>query len=176
MVKVKSFTLYLILFIFALMYFFPKISMYYFLEKELKRYDFIISDEELVDCGYTLRINGARLSVKSVEVANISQSDVKIYGVYNSVRLQDIVLSSAASAFVPLNINNADISYTIFNPLNIKAHAVGEFGSADAKINIADRAVEIKLIPSKKMLDEYKSTLANLKKSENGEYVYDKNF
>ena len=176
MVKIKKFIAYLIFFILALMFFTPKISIYYFLENELKKYDLIISNEELSDSGFNLSITDAIVSVKSIESANISKINVKIYGIYNSVILQDILLSSTASAFIPLNIQKADISYTIFGPLNIKAHFTGEFGAADAKINILDRTLHLELIPSKIMLQDYSSTLDNLSKSENGEYIYDTNF
>ena len=175
MVKVQRFFAYFIFFIFALIYFVSKISIYYFVEKELKNYEIIISNEELQESSFNLHITGGTLSVKSVESANIGQADMKTYGLYNSIELQEIVLSKTVSSFVPSKIKNATVSYTLFNPTNIQIKASGEFGEADAEYNLLNKTLYLKLKPSKKMLTRYKSTLNNLKESENGEYIYEKN-
>ncbi len=175
MVKIQKYFAYFLFFILALIYFMPKTNIYYFIEKELKNHEIIISNEELQESSFNLHITGGTLSVKSVDSANIDQADMKIYGFYNSVELQEIVLSKTVSSFVPSKIKNATLSYTLFNPTNIQAKVSGEFGEADAQYNLLDKTLYLKLKPSKKMLTNYRSTLSNLKKSENGEYIYEKN-
>jgi hypothetical protein len=175
MVKVQKFFAYFIFFILALIYFIPKTSIYYFIEKELKNYEIIISNEELQESSFNLHITAGTVSVKSVDSANIDQTDMKIYGLYNSIELQEIVLSKTISSFFPSKIKNATISYSVLNPVNIQAKALGEFGEADAQYNLLNKTLYLKLKPSKKMLTNYRSTLSNLKKSENGEYIYEKN-
>jgi len=88
MVKVQKYFAYFIFFILALIYFMPKTNIYYFIEKELKNHEIIISNEELQESSFNLHITGGTLSVKSVESANIAQADMKIYGFYNSVELK----------------------------------------------------------------------------------------
>ncbi|MCK4737466.1 MAG: hypothetical protein KAT10_02825 [Sulfurimonas sp.] len=175
MVKVQKFFAYFIFFIFALIYFVPKTSIYYFIEKELKNYEIVISNEELQESSFNLHITGGTVSVKSIESANIDQADMKIYGLYNTIELQEIVLSKTVSSFLPSKIKNATVSYTVFNPTNIQVKASGEFGEADAQYNLLNKTLYLKLKPSKKMLTKYRSTLNSLKKSENGEYIYEQN-
>ncbi len=174
--RILSFFSYVLFFTVAVMYFTPKVSIYYLLEEQIKPYNIIVSSEDHVDSGFTLNLKNANISVKSIESATIDEIDMKLFVLYNVVNLKGITLSSTAKYFAPLNIENANIVYSIFNPLNVKAHSVGEFGELDATFNIAERTLHIDLLPSKEMLKDYKSTLKNLTKDENGEFTYDKTF
>ncbi|MBU0720377.1 hypothetical protein KJ877_03475 [bacterium] len=174
--RIFVFFAYLFFFLLALMYFTPKLSVYYFLEEQIKPFGVVISRESLTDKGLTLKIEHASISAKSIESANIAEIDIGIFGLYNSAEFQDIKLSSAAGAFVPLKIQNAKIVHSVLDPLHVNAQALGEFGEAAVSFDIMQKAVRLVLKPSALMLRNYQSTLRNLKKSENGEYVYDKNF
>jgi len=99
-----------------------------------------------------------------------------MYGLYNSIYLSDITLSSTAKSFVPLHVENIKVIYSILNPLNIKAHGVGEFGEFEAKFNILEYTLHVELKPAEIMSKKYKDTLKNFSKNEDGELYYDKNF
>jgi hypothetical protein len=43
-----------------------------------------------------------------------------------------------------------------------------------ATFHLLDRVLNLSLKPSEDMLKNYKSTLSNLKRTENGEYLYEK--
>lgn len=167
---------YLSFFMLSLMYFTPKVSIYYFLESELKPYDVIISSETLEDNGFSLNVQNALIYVKSIESAEIKDLDVTIFGLYNSIALKDIKLSSTVGSFVPLNVRDVNVAYHLFNPLNVTANAIGEFGEAEVFLNLAERSLHVVLKPSDLMKKSYGNTLRNLKKSENGEFTYDKTF
>ncbi len=173
--KIFNFFIYLILFIVALIYFTPKISTYYFLEHTIKPFGVIISQERVSDNGLELKIENASISVKGVDSAVIENIDIQIFGLYNSFDIQNIELSSVASSFVPLKIEDLNIKYSVINPLFITGASHGEFGEASLNINILERTLQLKLIPSKIMKQKYRSTLRNLKKNAEGEYIYEKN-
>jgi hypothetical protein len=172
--KVTKFFGYSLFFLLALFYFTPKVSVYYFLETLLAPHAVVISSEEAVDRGFTLQINHANISVKGIESANIGVIDVKIFALYNAIDFKDITLSSAAQSFIPLHVETATLKYTILDPLNVVAKIKGEFGEANVTFNILEKALHLELIPSDLMLKEYKNSLQNMSKNENGEYVYDK--
>ncbi len=174
--KLALFFAYLSFFMLALMYFTPKVSIYYFFETQLKPYDIIISSESVQDSGLTLSIEDGVVFVKSIDSAKIKSVDVTILGVYNALSVTEIELSSVAESFVPLKIAQVDAVYSVIDPLNITANAVGEFGEVEAVVNLLERTLHVKLIPSALMKKDYRHTLRNLKKSENGEFVYDKTF
>lgn len=162
-------------FILALMYFTPKQSLYYFFESLLVPHAVIISSEVVHDRGFTLDIENANLSFKSIESATIAEINLKLFALYNAVDLKNITLSSAVKSFFPQHVEVAKVRYTILNPLHVKANIIGEFGEADVKFHLFERSLHIELLPSPKMLKEYQNTLQNMSKNESGRYVYDKN-
>ena len=176
MVKLSKLLAYVMFFILALIYFMPKESVYYYLEKELQKQKIILSDEEIIDNGFSLQLNNTKLSYDSIESANVENINIKIFLVYNSLSVSNVRLLDVASSFVPLHVDTINIKYTIFNPLNIVAESNGEFGQASAEVNILDRNISMVLKPSPMMLKKYRATLRNLKKNKAGEYKYEKTF
>ncbi len=174
--KIFLFFAYLLFFIAALIYFAPKSSIYYFLETQLKEYEVVVSSEEVLDRGFIFEITHANLSVKSIRSANITKTDIKIFALYNSIDIEGVTLSSTAKSFVPLHIENIHIEYSILDPLRVVGYAVGGFGEIDALFSIVEMALHLDLKPSKIMLKNHRNTLRNLKKDENGGFVYDKAF
>ena len=175
-VKLSKIFGYVVFFLLALMYFSPKVNLYYFLEKKLSEKSVIIDDEQVVDNGFSLSIKNAKINIKSIQSATVQEVNVKVFGLYNAVSLENIKLSSVAASMIPTDVASVNIRYTIFNPLNITADAVGGFGEAEITFSILDMALHLDLIPSKKMLSSHRSTLRSLKKSKEGDYSYDKIF
>ncbi|MFA6136545.1 MAG: hypothetical protein WC667_00525 [Sulfurimonas sp.] len=173
--KITKFLAYFVFFILALMYFAPKVSLYYFLESRLAPLGIIISTEDATDRGFSLDIKSANISFKSIESANIAEINVKIFALYNVIDFENITLSTAVKSFLPLHVETAKVRYTILDPLNLKAELKGEFGDAEAEFNLMKRALHLELIPSPLMLKEYKTTLQSMKINERGRYLYDQN-
>ena len=174
--KLSIFLGYTLFFTLSLIYFTPKIALFYLAEKELNKFDLIISNEKIIDSGFSLEVSDFNLYIKSIESAKVQDLDITIFGLYNRVILQNIVLSNTAKSFVPLNIYLVEAKYTIFNPLNATATADGEFGKLDVTFNLLEMALNIKLFPSEIMLKKYRSTMSQLSKNEDGSYSYAKNF
>ena len=174
--KIAIFFAYVSFFMLALIYFAPKVSAYYFLENQLKNFDVIVGSESVNDSGFSLKIIDANIFVKSIDSANVKNTNIKLLGLYNSISISEVTLSSTAKSFIPLKIESANLIYHIFNPLNVNADVVGEFGEADITLNLLDRTLHLKLTPSPLMNKKFRSTLRNFKKSENGEFIYDKTF
>ena len=167
---------YSLFFILALMYFVPKSSVYYLLEHKLEKHAVILSSEKIKDTGLALELEDAKISFRSVHSVNVDKTTLKIFVLYNSINLSGVSLSCTAKSFIPLHIENVQVVYSIFSPLDVNAHAVGEFGELEAKFNIFENTLHLELKPSKVMLQEYKSTMKNLIKTKNGEFIYDKTF
>ena len=174
--KLALFFAYVLFFILALMYFTPKSNLYFALENELKKHDVIISNESVIDNGFSLELQNAQLFFKSIKSADIEVVNIKIFGIYNSLSMSGIRLSQTLSSFTPLKIDEVIISHSIFNPINIKLYELGENGEAKGSFNLLDMALHIVFEPSKMMLKEHKNSLREFKKSEDGGYVYDKTF
>jgi hypothetical protein len=176
MVKVYKFFAYFTLFMLALIYFMPKLNLYYAFEKELQNYKVVFEEASKEDSGFALKLKGVEVFYDSISVAKVKDVKLNIFVIYNSLNIDDIDLAGLASSFVPTKIKEVDVVYTIFNPLNITLKSDGEFGEADVRLNLYDRDINIILKPSKLMLQRYRPTLNNFKKAENGEYRYVKTF
>ncbi|WP_297442925.1 hypothetical protein [Sulfurimonas sp.] len=176
MVKIVKFFGYVTFFLLALMYFTPKESVYYFAENELKNFKVIVSNEVVMDKGFTLELKNMDVYVASIESAKINEMQVALFGLYNKVEAKDIELSSVAASFVPLKISDVTLVYTVINPLHIELNAVGEFGEAHGVVNVLDKNLSLILKPSKLMRTSYRKTLRNLRKKADGEYEYVQNF
>jgi hypothetical protein len=157
------------------MIFIPKVNLYHFAETELKPFGIILSHEKARDSGLSLKIEDSSLSVKKIPSANIANIEIKLWGLYNDVSVEGVVLSNAVKSFAPTKIKTINLNYNIFNPLEITAYADGAFGIARGTLSVLERKIHIDLEPSKIMKKNYKSTLRNLKRVKGGGYVYDKN-
>jgi len=174
--KLSQFFIYFIFFIIALIYFIPKASAYYFLESKLKTYDIIISSEVICDKALCLGVTNADIYMNSLKLVHVSEANIHLFIVYNRMNLNNVTLSAIAKEFIPLNIKTVLVSYSIFDPLNVKASAIGDFGEAKSTYNIFNGELHLELTPSKLMQSDYASTFKYLAKTEQGDYTYDKNF
>jgi len=176
MKKIALFLFYSLFFLAMLLFFTPKENLYYFGEEQLKSLDVIIAYEEVIDQGFSLQIKDAKLYVKKIQSANIASTQIRIFGLYNAVNIENIVLDSTFEQFFPPLINHVSLDQNIFSPQQIHAEAVGDFGEAHATLNLLDRNVSVIVKPSKLMLSRYRNTLRQLKKTKEGDYRYDTKF
>ena len=169
----KYITLSLFFFL-ALILFMPKSSFYFLAEKEMQKYNLIISNEELNEKFLTLNIKHLDVSLKGVHSADIESVDIMFLALYNSIELHNIKLSSVAKSFMPTKLEYINIYYTLINPLVIKGEAKGELGSVDMEFDIVHQTLRVILKPSKIMLQKYARSLRYFKRNKKGEYVYAK--
>jgi len=174
--KISIFFGFTLFFIYSLIYFTPKQSVYYLAEHKLKDYGVIVSKEKVHDSGFALHINNANIFIKGISSAVAKKTKIMCLLFYNSVIVKNITLLSVAKNFIPLHIKSVYIHYSIINPINVMLNANGEFGSAFGSVNLLKRVIVIHLLPSKKMLRNYHSTLNMLKKDKNGGFVYEQSF
>ena len=176
MKKIALFILYTLLFIGALLFFTPKESLYYYGEEQLKPLGVVLGYEEAIDHGFTLEIQHAKLYVQKIKSANIGSIEISTFLLYNSVTANNVVLDKTFEQFFPPLVEHVAITQSIFEPLNVNAEAVGDFGEATATVDLLERNISVILKPSKIMLSRYKNTMRQLKKSKEGDYRYEYKF
>ena len=176
MKKIALFFLYIVLFFGALLFFTPKENLYYFGEEQLKPLGVVIGYEEAIDQGFTLELTHAKLYIKKIKSANIGSASIALFGLYNSVSIDNIVLDKTFEQFFPPLIQQIELHQSILSPLHLYARAIGDFGEAEATVDLLERNASVVLRPSKLMLSRYKSTLRELKKTKEGDYRYEYRF
>jgi hypothetical protein len=172
--KLLMFLVYMLFFFFALVMFTPKASLYFFMEKNIKPFGVVISNETLDERLFSLGVANLEVSIKGVDAAVAQKADITLLGFYNEVKVEGIKLSSMASSFVPVDIGEIKLHYTPFDPLFITGDAQGKFGKADISLSLRDFHLKVVLHPSKLMLQRYRNSLRQFQKTQNGEYIYDK--
>ena len=174
MVKIAKFFGYLFFFLAMVLFFLPKVELFYLAEKQLEPLKIVISNEKLHDSGFSLELRDAKVYFEGIESANIEQLKISPWVFTNSVTLRNIELSHAAKSFVPLDVESVELSYHLFNPVAVNIYAKGGFGELTGELDLINRTVMIFMNPSPKMRKEYAHTLRHLKKEKNGEYSYAK--
>lgn len=170
--KLLFFLGYCVVFLLALVAFSPKESIYYFAEQQLQNYKVEIANEELDDQFFTLEIANARVYAEGIEAANAEKTAVTILGLYNDIDVQNIELSSLVESFLPKDIQQLHIEYSIINPLEVSIYAKGGFGEVTGGLDLLEQKLQLTLQPAKVMHSKYRSTLQEFKKESDGGYSY----
>lgn len=163
-------------FLFALVAFMPKESFYFLLEKELQKFEVVISNEQVKEHLLSLELTNLEITLKEIDTAKVKSANITLLAFYNSVRFSDIELSSLVEAYVPPHIEDVELHYTLLNPLEVTAEIVGDFGEASVAFSLLERELKAVVNPSKLMQSKYKKSMRRFKKDENGEYIYAKTF
>jgi len=174
--KFSKFLAFSLFFFIALILFMPKENFYFLLEKELQKFDVVVSEERLQERSLSLEIENLHITAKEVDSAVIERADVMLLGFYNSIFFEGIELSSIVSVYLPPKLESVKVKYSILNPFIVYVDAHGEFGEAQLHFSLLESQLQASVKPSKKMLKEYKKSMRMLQKDENGEYSYAKTF
>jgi len=150
----------------------PKQELYYLLEKELKKNDIIISNETVKDTWYGVKLLDAEIYVKGAKMAEVSELQLNIFFLYNTLTIKNIRLNEAIHNIAPKHIEETDIQYSILDPLHIKMNSLGSFGVLEGKIAFMDRNISI-VFPVAKDIKAFKKFL---KKDTTGEWKYETNY
>ncbi len=168
--------IYLFLIIFLTIFFAPKINLYYQAEEILDNYKITVSAEKLTDNGYNFKINDGIIYYDDLVVAKIDEIAITPLLVYNKVDVKPFSFSDDMKQFIPLKIDNLNITHTVIDPLHVSIKSSGEFGSLDGIISILDKNISLILQPSKLLLDKKPFWLRKMKKDSQGGYHYESTY
>lgn len=169
---VLRFITYIVVFLFSLVYFFPKDNgINYIKEKYIKQYkiDFTASID---DTFYDIKSTNTSLQYNKDTMAVAKEIVIKPYFLYNSIDINNIKLYGFAGGVFPTPIDNINIKYTILNPFAIELSGMGSFGMMNGKLDLRDLKLRIELKPSSLMINNYFIVLNQMKK-ENDIYIYE---
>ncbi|MFT7860345.1 MAG: hypothetical protein ABXS93_05340 [Sulfurimonas sp.] len=170
--KLLFFLGFFMIFVLALIAFSPKESIYYFTEHQLQNYKLEIANERLADHFFSLQISDAKVYAEGIEAANVAKTRVTVLGLYNAVDVQNIELASIVESFLPKDIQQLHIEYSILNPLEVSIYAKGGFGEIGGGLDLLEQKIQLTLQPAKVMHSRYRSTLQEFKKESDGGYSY----
>ena len=166
---------YIAVMLLLIIFFSPKINLYYQLEVLMQENNIYISDEKVKDSGFSLNINNAKLYLDELFLANAEETSVKTWLVYNSIEAKNIELNEGFAEFMPEHIDTMKVSYHILNPRNILLNAQSEDSFFFGNVDLLERVVQIHLRLGTLSEKKFAMALKQLKKEEGG-YIYEYKF
>ena len=173
-----KYTSYFLFALFCFVYFLPKESIYYEIEKYLKTENTIISNETIKEEALGIDISDNSLYFEEIKIADIKNIEFSTYIYATNLEIKEITLAKNLGIYAPLKIEKIDLSYNLldFDNLDkIDLSAKGEFGVIDGQIDFINKVINISLEASK-MMKEKTILLNNMKKGENEKYTYEYKF
>jgi hypothetical protein len=167
---------YILLVIMMIIFFLPKINLYYKAEELLENYKVVLSAELPSDSGFRFKISDGTLYFDDLVVAKNSEITITPLLVYNSVDVKAFSFSEDMKQFTPLGVDGISLRHSIFDPLHVKIQGSGDFGSLDGKISILDKNISLILTPSPQLIKQKPFWLRKMKKNSQGDYTYESTY
>lgn len=175
MKKVMKFFSYLVLMLALLIFFLPKLNLYYAVEAILEKKKVYISDEEVLDRGFSLELRQAKLFFDKLPLAEIERIQLLPLVFYTTFDLTNIRINEGFSDFLPQEIHSVHVEHLFYNPMKVKFKGTNEDSHFYGNIDLLERVLSVHLRLSAKSEQRYATMLRKLSKEEGG-YFYEYKF
>jgi len=152
---------------FAILLFMPKEKLYFALEKNLEKQGIKINEKAIETGIFSLNLIDADIYVKGINVAHVEKVNIFTLLFTTNVNIKALTVDASLKAFVPEKIEQANITHTLFSPMNAKIIASGSFGDIDGVVDLKKKKLRLDFSNTTKEIDLIK---ANLQKDEKGFY------
>ena len=173
MSRLKSIVLYSIAFFLLLIFFAPKVYFYYAVENQLNSKNIRISQEKVTDRGFKLAVEDGTVYYDDLVIGHFENLGVVPLVLFNQLKVENFVFSEDMSRFAKGGIDNVNITHHVITPFTLHLNAEADAGSVMAEVNMKDRNISLHLSPSQSLLKESPFWLKKMKKSKEGEYLYE---
>lgn len=175
MKKIMKFFIYLLLMLALIILFLPKINLYYAAEVLMKEKNIYISDEDIMDKGYSLELVNANLLFENLALAEVKKIELSFLVLYNVLSLDNIHVNEGFSDFLPQEIKSVRLEHFMYDPMMIKLKGESGESRVYGDIDLLDRVLTLHLRLDAKSEKKYGALLSKLTKEEGG-YIYDYKF
>ena len=170
----KGFAYLMVMFI-LLVFFLPKVNLYYAAEEIMKKQNIYISDEQVNDTGFSLELVDAKVFFDKLELMKVDKINLTTWLFYSSVNLDVIEVNSGFSDFLPSDINAIKVEHFFYNPTNVSLSGESQDSFFYGDVDLIKKSVIIHLRVGVKSEKRYKTLLRKLNKEEGG-YFYEYKF
>lgn len=167
--------IFFLFFLFTTLVLLPKENIYYLLEKNLKNYNIILSDEKIVEKLFGLHLKGIQLYSNEIHLANIDNTNIYTNIFYTKISIDKLKIEDTFKNFLPLNFSDIYFTHSIINPLNGIITAKSDIGEIEGIYKIDQNKISFILIPKKNIAYKYKNMLRKFKTND-GNYSYEFKF
>ena len=151
-----------LLFLIVLVLFLPKEQLFIKFVNQLYKEHIYLKDYKYSDELFTSNISNMTINYDGINIAKISNSRFDMFLVYNNIDINNISLDESLNAFVPSNIKNININYSILDPLYVNASVLSKLYSIKIQFDIVNLKLNAKFKTSKFFRKKYKKLLREL--------------
>ena len=167
---VRNIILFIVALYIGIVVFMPKSQLYYYGEKQLKKYGVVIDNEVLNEKIGTLEISHPVAYYQGVDIARVANVKVMPLLFMNRLEANNVELLNIAKKFINIQIDTLKMNNSILKPKIVKVDAVGNFGVANGYIDLKSRIIHLDILKVKDLT----SLKKYLKKGEKGWYYESK--
>jgi hypothetical protein len=162
--------LYIVVFLFSVVYFFPKDNAIEYANEKFVKPNRASIEVNLDDMLYIWSAKNTKIKYNGEITTLIKDITVKPFLVYNSVEVKNIKLYGLVAGFFPTPIESGTITHTVLDPMNLHIKASGLFGKASGVFSIDTQTLKMSIEASNLLKSNYSIVLSGLKK-EGDKYI-----
>ena len=170
--KFKQPTIYIFFSIIVFMFLLPKELIYKVFEKELSKYEIVISNE-IRDENFSLDILNASVFYKGINIAKINRANFMSFLIYSEFNLINIELEEKLKKIIPYEIENISFKHSIFAINKIYINGNSKFGKFEGYVSLFEKVIKIELEESAEIKS---SNFIKYFKYDNERYLYEYRF
>lgn len=155
----------------ALVLLMPKTELFYTLKKLLQKEHVVMTQEQVHDRWFDLKIEGLKLYYDGIESAKAADVEVAPWLFWNRLVANDVEAGSDLRKMFDFKADRVAVVQSILSPLHASLYAEGNFGTIEGTIDLKAGKVRVVCEPTKR----FKNSTAFrelFKKGEEG-YVYE---
>jgi len=155
----KKFLIVLVGFLLGIIVFIPKENLFYFIQTKIPFY----INAKISSNIEKLSLNTGNIYVNDINIANFDKANLYLYLFYNKLNVKNLQLELGN-----YTIKNANVTYSILNPLKLDVFAKANFGDVDGFVDLKDRYIKLYITLKDNTIKRF------LRKDKKGYYYYEK--
>lgn len=164
----------IVLFFAFLIIFYPKEKFFNYALFNIQKEKIVLNNYKFKEQLFGFNLINTDILYDNINMANIKQSKINTYILFNKVTLKNIKLDDSLNQFLPSNINSAQVSYNVLNPLFIDINIYAKEFKIKGYFDIINQKIFLKFKMSKIIKRKYKKLINELKyDKQTKDYTYE---
>ena len=134
MKMILKYILVFVLFIYAIILFFPKTNLYYLGLEKLNNYQVNLITKDISDNYYSFSLDALDVKYQGINVASIDNLKISTFLFYTTIDITNLKVKKSLKKFLPYDMKAIQIRYSILNPMIVEINLSKQFNIRDKQI------------------------------------------
>ena len=150
--------------------FLPKYNLYYALEEVLQEQKVYLSNETIIDRGFSLDVQNPDIAFEQLSLAQVDNIKISIWGFANGVRMENIHINDDFVGILPLEIDKIQVINLLYNPMVLDIKGESSEGFFFGSVDLLERKLLVHVRLDAAAQKKYPGILSRLTSEEGGHY------